>query len=276
MNNRIPKVIHYCWFGKKPHPESVVRCMDSWRRVLPDYRIIEWNETNFDVDSTHYTREAYAAGKYAFVTDFVRLKVLHDHGGIYMDTDVEVVKSVDRFLDHSAFSGFEDEHNIPTALMGSQAGNKWIGLLLADYDGVHFTDRDGDHDLTTNVSRITRTTRAHYGLAMDNQFHDIPGVLTLYPTDYFCPKSYSTGVITRTANTHAIHHFSGTWKTEERRAYKALQGRLNRRFGTGLGTTLLAVRNVYVAEGIRSLPGRAVRGLRSRLGRLRSGSGGVA
>lgn len=270
----IPKVIHYCWFGGRPHPESVVRCMDSWRRVLPDYRIIEWNETNFDVNTNDYTREAHSAGKFAFVTDYVRLKVLHDYGGIYMDTDVEVLKSLDRFLHHAAFSGFEDETRIPTAVMGSQAGNEWIGLLLADYDGLHFRGTDGQEDLTTNVSRITRTTHDHYGLAMDNRFHEIPGVLTLYPKDYFCPKSYGTGIITRTANTHAIHHFSGTWRTEDRRAFKAAQGRLNRLFGTRIGGHLLAVRHVYVTEGVAALPGRVVRGLQRRISGLwRRGDG---
>lgn len=269
MPGTIPKVIHYCWFGGKPHPEPVVHCMDSWRRLLPDYRIIEWNETNFDVEAQDYTREAYAAGKYAFVSDYVRLKVLHDLGGVYLDTDVEVVKNLDRFLQHASFSGFEDETQIQTAVMGSQAGNEWLRLLLADYEGLHFLRADGEADLTTNVSRITRTTQNHYGLPMDNAFHEIPGVLTLYPKDYFCPKSYRTGIIKRTANTHAIHHFSGTWRTEERRAFKAAQGRLNRLFGTTMGGQLLAVRQVYVTEGVTALPGRAVRGLRRRISGLR-------
>lgn len=272
----IPKVIHYCWFGGRPHPESVVRCMDSWRRVLPDYRIIEWNETNFDVNTNDYTREAHSAGKFAFVTDYVRLKVLHDHGGIYMDTDVEVLKSLDRFLHHASFSGFEDETNIPTAVMGSQAGNEWIRLLLADYEGLHFLGADGEEDLTTNVSRITRTTHQSYGLSMDNRFHDIPGVLTLYPKDYFCPKSYRTGIITRTANTHAIHHFSGTWRTEDHRSRKAAQRRLNSLFGTRLGGYLLAVRHVYLREGMAALPGQVTNGLRRRIFELRKRGDGAS
>lgn len=272
----IPKVIHYCWFGGRPHPESVVRCMDSWRRLLPDYRIIEWNETNFDVNSHDYTREAYAAGKFAFVTDYVRLKVLHAHGGVYMDTDVEVLKSLNRFLQHASFSGFEDENNIPTAVMGSQAGNEWMRLLLADYDGRHFTRADGTQDLTTNVSRITRTTQRQYGLPMDNAFHDVAGVLTLYPKDYFCPKSYSTGIITRTGNTHAVHHFSGSWRPEEWRSYKAAQGRLNRLFGTRVGGQLLAVRHVYLTEGMAALPGRVARGLQRRIAELRKRGDGAS
>lgn len=268
MTELIPKVIHYCWFGGQPHPAEMVRCMDSWRRVLPDYRIIEWNETNFDVDSHVYTREAYAAGKFAFVTDYVRLKVLYDHGGVYMDTDVEVVKRIDRFLAHEAFSGFEDARHIPTALMGSRAGNKWIELLLADYEGLHFRHSDGTLDEATNVSRITRTTVAEYGIPMDNAFHEVAETLTLYPSEFFCPKSYVTGVIARTPNTHAIHHFSGSWKPEERRAMKQAQARFNRWFGVRLGGVLLAVRNVYRAEGLAALPRRTARSLLSRLEKL--------
>lgn len=260
----IPRIIHYCWFGERPHPQSVVRCMDSWRKVLPDYRIVEWNETNVDLNANAYVREAYAAGKYAFVSDFVRLSVLHALGGIYMDTDVEVLKGFDPFLRHQAFSGFEDEVHIPTAVMGCQAGNEWIRLLLEEYDHLHFTRPDGTYDLTTNVVRITETTRSRYGISMDNTPQEIPGVLTLYPSDYFCPKSYATGIITRTVNTHAIHHFGGTWRSDEHRARKASQARVNRLFGVRIGGWLMAVRQVYLTEGVAALPGRALR----RVGRL--------
>jgi len=263
--DQIPRVIHYCWFGSRPHPPSVVRCMDSWRRHLSDYRIIEWNETNFDVDVSDYTREAYAAGKYAFVTDYVRLKVLFDHGGIYMDTDVEVVKKLDPFLNHDAFSGFEDEASIPTAVMGSRAGNEWIRVLLADYDGRHFTQQDGTHDLMTNVARITETTRARYAISLDNTLQDVPGVVTLYPKDFFCPKSYRTGIIGRTPNTHAIHHFAGTWRSEQHRSRKTFQARVNRLFGVRAGGWLLAVRHVYLSDGLVAVPRRAVRGLLRRV-----------
>lgn len=263
QQDSIPKVIHYCWFGMKPHPAFVVKCMDSWRRVLPDYRIVEWNETNTDLDANAYVREAYDAGKYAFVTDYVRLKVLHEHGGIYMDTDVEVVKRLDAFLQHDAFSGFEGDASIPTAVLGSRAGNEWIQALLGEYQHLHFTLANGTSDVTTNVTRITRYTSDHYSVLMDNSFQEIPGVLTLYPTDRFCPQDYETGIINRTPNTYAIHHFAGTWVRADRRESRAARVKLNRLFGTRLGGTLSAVRRLVVAA--LALPGRVVRGLRRRI-----------
>ena len=261
----IPKVIHYCWFGDKPHPPAVVRCLNSWRKLLPDFRIVEWNETNTDLASNRYVREAYEARKYAFVTDYVRLKVLHDYGGVYMDTDVEVVKSLDAFLRHDAFSGFEDEGRVPTAVMGARAGNAWIGVLLAEYDDATFTLADGTYAETTNVARITATTRDRFGVPMDNAFHDLPGVVTIYPRDFFCPKSYATGVITKTPNTHAIHHFSGSWRSDDHRDRKRAQGQLNRLLGVRLGSAALTVRHIYRTEGPLAVPGRAWRGLRRRI-----------
>ncbi len=258
QQDSIPKVIHYCWFGMKPHPAFVVKCMDSWRRVLPDYRIVEWNETNTDLDANAYVREAYDAGKYAFVTDYVRLKVLHEHGGIYMDTDVEVVRSLDAFLHHDAFSGFEHETSVPTAVMGSRAHNQWIAELLAEYGSLHFILPGGDYDLTSNVSRITATTKEVFGVRMDNSFQDLARLVTFYPREVFCPKSYATGVITRTPNTHAIHHFAGSWRSEGHRQRKMAQARLNNLLGVRLGGWLLAVRDTYDAEGALGVARRVV------------------
>lgn len=264
----IPKVIHYCWFGQQPHPPAVVRCMDSWRRLLPNYRIIEWNESNTDLTTNRYVREAYAAQKYAFVTDYVRLRVLFEHGGVYMDTDVEVVRSLDAFLRHDAFSGFENENEVPTAVMGSRSGNRWIGALLAEYDELAFVKPDGTFDVTTNVARISATTRDRFGVPMDNEFHELPGVLTMYPREVFCPKSYATGVITRTSSTHAIHHFAGSWKPVAQRQRRELRGRLNRLLGVRAGGWVFAIIHVWQEEGAAAIPLRLFRSLSRPFGRL--------
>ena len=182
----IPKVIHYCWFGGNPLPEMARRCIASWKKHCPDYEIIEWNETNFDLNFNPYVKEAYEAKKWAFVTDVVRLYALVTYGGIYMDTDVEVLKPLDAFLEHEAFSGFEAEDHIPTGIMAAEKGAPMFVELLNDYNGVHFKHEDGTLDLTTNVTRITDACLKH-GLVLNNQLQVVNG-FALYPNDYFCPK----------------------------------------------------------------------------------------
>ena len=132
----IPKVIHYCWFGRGKMPEMALKCIESWKKYLPEYKIKEWNEDNFDLDMYPYVREAYDNRKFAFVTDVVRLYALYNEGGIYMDTDVEVLKSLDPFLHHNAFSGFEDDKNIPTGIMASEKGGRWAKENLDYYSST--------------------------------------------------------------------------------------------------------------------------------------------
>ena len=208
----IPKKIHYCWFGRGQMPELAIKCIESWKKYLPEYEIKEWNEDNFDIDSYPYVREAYDSRKFAFVTDVVRLHALYHEGGIYMDTDVEVLKPLDMFLNHHAFSGFEDETNVPTGIMASEKGGKWAKDNLEHYIGKHFIKEDGTYDLTTNVTTITNYMLP-LGLRQDNTYQDFPDLITFYPKDYFCPKSYENGKIHLTDNTYTIHHFAGSWIT---------------------------------------------------------------
>ena len=175
----IPKTIHYIWFGGNALPEEAKRCIESWRRHCPDYKIICWDESNFDLSCNEYVEEAYQAKKWAFVSDYVRLWVLVTYGGIYMDTDVEVLKSLDPFLGHKAFSGFESPDAIPTGIMACEKGFSLFKELLDDYDDRHFLRKDGSYDLNTNVVAITR--------------------------------HHETGQIQLTENSVTIHHFSGSW-----------------------------------------------------------------
>lgn len=206
----IPKVIHYCWFGRNPLPELAKKCIASWKKYLPDYEIKEWNEDNFDLDLYPYVREAYDNRKFAFVTDVVRLYALYNEGGIYMDTDVEVLKSLDPFLQHTAFSGFEDEKNIPTGIMASEKGGKWAKDNLEYYNDRHFKKENGEIDLTTNVTTITNYMLP-LGLKQDNTYQDFSNLITFYPKDYFCPIDSSSLQLNITENTHTIHHFAGSW-----------------------------------------------------------------
>ncbi len=211
----IPKVIHYCWFGGNPLPELAQKCIESWKKFCPDYEIVRWDETNFDINQNDYCREAYETKKWAFVSDYARLKVLYEYGGIYMDTDVEVTKKLDSFLNHDAFSGFEDEKHIPTGIMASKKNGDWMKLLLSYYDDRQFVLENGELDLTTNITSITNMTLTKYSLELNNKFQEIDGAYALYPSDFFCPKDYKTGELDITKNTHTIHHYDGSWTSEE-------------------------------------------------------------
>ena len=224
----IPKMIHFCWFGRGPKPELANKCIKSWEKYCSDYQLVEWNEDTFDLESApEYVREAYEAKKWAFVTDYVRLYALYCHGGIYMDTDVEVIKPLDRFLQTRGFSGFEDDESVPTGIMASEKGSPLIKEWLREYDDKRFVLEDGSMNLETNVVAITRTMKKR-GLQLNNTMQEIEG-FDFYPKEYFCPKSYEDGKIYKTKNTYTIHHFAGSWKTDEERIKHSNNQRLIRR-----------------------------------------------
>ena len=206
----IPKTIHYCWFGRGPKNELAIKCIESWKKFLPDYEIKEWNEDNFDVNLYPYAKEALENRKFAFVTDVVRLYALYTEGGVYMDTDVEVLKTYDPFLHHHMFSGFETDGNVPTGMMAAEEGSLWAKELLEQYNDRKFVLADGSLDLTTNTSVITNYMLSK-GLILNNKYQDFNGLCTMYPSDYFCPKDHRTGKIHLTKNTVCIHHFAGSW-----------------------------------------------------------------
>lgn len=212
----IPKTIHYCWFGRNPKPELAEKCIKSWKKKCPDYEIIEWNEDNFDIASSPlYVRQAYEAKKWAFVTDYVRLWALTTYGGIYMDTDVQVLKSLDPFLKHQAFSGFEDETHIPTGIMACEKGFPLFKEFLSFYDKADFYLPDGSINFQTNVTTITNTC-VEKGLKQNNTLQTIDG-FTLYPKDVFCPISYATETMHKTRRTVTIHWFAASWHTEDQK-----------------------------------------------------------
>lgn len=207
----IPKIIHYCWFGRGKMPDLVLKCIESWKRYLPEYEIRLWNEDNFDINLYPFAAEAYAERKFAFVTDVCRLYVLREFGGIYLDSDVEILKPLDNFLNnHVAFSGFEDNDRLTTGLMGSEKNGLWVNELLKYYDHRSFYLKDGTIDITPNTEIITQIMEEK-GLKIQNSLQEIKGYCTIYPSDYFCPKSWLTKEIYITPNTYCIHHFTGSW-----------------------------------------------------------------
>ncbi len=203
----IPKIIHYCWFGKGEKPESVLNCIETWKTNLPDYQIKEWNESNFDVTNLQYTLEAYNAKKYAFVSDVCRLYCLIKEGGIYLDTDVQVLKSFDNFLLNESFIGLETKKQIGTAVIGAQKDIKWLIDFYNIYTTIHFTNKNSKFDITPNTTRITRFLNEYPGISPK-----------IYPVDYFCAKDYKTKKLYITNNTICIHNFAESWVTVPRYA----------------------------------------------------------
>jgi hypothetical protein len=210
----IPKIIHYCWFGRNPLPESAQKCIASWRKFFPGYEIKEWNEDNFDVNQIPYVSEAYAAGKYAFVSDYARFKILYDNGGLYFDTDVEVIRSFDDILDKGAFMGCELTPELSTGVnpglgLGVAPGLGLYAELLDIYSELRFINPDGSQNLTTIV-RYTTDLLVRKGLKPISELQQIAGV-TIYPNDYFNPLNDNIGKLEITPNTHSIHWYSKTW-----------------------------------------------------------------
>lgn len=210
----IPKVIHYCWFGKKPIPQKLQKCIASWKKLLPDYQIIEWNEDNFNLNSTRWTKQAYAAKKYAFVADYVRMKVLYEYGGIYLDTDVEIVKNFDVFLQYKAFGGFEPYDTVTTGVMGAEKGHHLIKEFLDYYTDRPFIKGNGKYDELANVYWIRDICQSH-GLVMNNTYQVVED-FHFFPKTYFSPLDvWKNKDLTK--NTYAIHYFEGSWLDEETR-----------------------------------------------------------
>lgn len=206
----IPKVIHYCWFGKGKMPPLAEKCIASWKRYCPDYEIVCHNEENFDVSENRYTKEAYNAGKWAFVSDYVRLKVLYENGGIYLDTDVEIIKPIDDLIKDNGYMGFDDKGVISTGLgFACEKGNELVKILLADYDDISFVRPDGSFDITPCPDRNTQTM-VELGLDIHKKDQIFMGIRIL-PEDYLCPVKYYTGKKIITENTYSIHHFCASW-----------------------------------------------------------------
>ncbi len=206
----IPKVIHYCWFGGKGKPEAVRRMIRTWKLYCPDYQLKEWNETNFDIHINRYCREAYEQRKWAFVSDVARMYALYNEGGIYMDTDVEVVRSLDSLLDNPAFLGFEGTKWIATSILGTEPNNPVIRSFMDSYNSRSFVREDGSLDQTTNVEEWTKLLVDKFGLQLNGKKQCAAG-FNIFPADYFTPYDYLTGRLHRTDNTYTIHWFGQSW-----------------------------------------------------------------
>ena len=222
----IPKKIHYCWFGRGEKPKLAQKCIASWRTYMPDYEIIEWNEDNFDVNYNAYTKMCYEEKKYAFLTDYLRLVIIEEQGGIYFDTDVEAVRSFDDLLENPAFAGFENDTHIATGLgFGAEPHNPVIQQMLKEYDQL----LDGQHGVI-GCPILNTEAMLKFGLMLNGEKQNL-GQIVAYPEDYFNPMNSATGVITRTPNTHSIHRYSMSWLPKHRIIRSKITQRFHRIFG---------------------------------------------
>ena len=215
----IPKKIHYCWFGGKPLNKLGKKCLKSWKKYFPDYEIIQWDESNFNINCCQYVKKAYEARKWAFVSDYARYKILYEQGGIYFDTDVEVIKSFGDILLNGAFMGCENpdiQEGIavnPGLGCAATPGLMFYREILDDYEKSSFYNQDGSLNLYTIVQRTTDLLKKH-GLQNTIEIQQAAGI-TIYPTEYFCPINMKSGELKITNNTYSIHRFAASWEKKE-------------------------------------------------------------
>ena len=195
----IPKIIHYVWVGNNPKPKDIKKCMKTWKKHLKDYEIIEWNESNFDINSHPFVKKAYEAKKWAYVSDYIRMYAIYNYGGIYLDTDVLVLDNFDKFLDNKVFVGFERENYPFTAVFGAEKKNKFIKKLLDYYDNLDAYKFDFENNNTISVSNILIN---EYGCSKENKEQLIKDGIKVYKDDILCNPS---------KNSTAVHIFTGTW-----------------------------------------------------------------
>ena len=231
----IPKIIHYCWFGGNPLPKLAKRCIASWRKFLPDYEIKEWNESNFDVNIISYTAEAYKAKKYAFVSDYARFWILYKYGGLYFDTDVEVIKPMDDIIARGPFMGCQNTAGKGATTLGVNPGLGLYKEILEFYSDLSFINKDGSYNQQT-VVKYTTDILVKHGLQLTNDIQLVSGVY-LYPKDYFNPKDFVTLEMSITENTRSIHHFDGSWLP----ANKRIKDRIRKMLGPRITVFLYKV-----------------------------------
>lgn len=268
----IPKIIHYCWVGGNPKPQSVLYCIESWKRCCPDYEIREWNETNYDFTKNEYMHQAYEAKKWGFVPDYARLDIVYGHGGIYLDTDVEMVRSFDHLRENECFFGFEDtgdgEYFVNCGHgFGAVAHHEAIRNARDLYDRLAFVNADGSLNLLASPYYTTQSLR-QMGLVQENRDQVLPGV-QVYASDVLCPKNFRTGKVTKTARTVSIHHFTASWVDEKIKAEMAHQQKIKNRFGKRLGGYVLLAESVSqkysLTDMFTKLPVRVAKRVKGKL-----------
>lgn len=245
----IPKVIHYCWFGGNPKNEVIENCIDSWKKYCPDYAIIEWNESNYDVHKQPFMDKAYAAKKWAFVADYARVDIIRQYGGVYLDTDVELVASLDPFLKYNFYAGFESVSFVSFGLgFGAAEGHPILKEILDYYDNLEFPENEFGLSMVS-CPRIQTEVLTKHGMICNNQtqkFEDIQ----IFSSEYFCPMSFKTGETAITEKTVSIHHFDMSWTSKGSKNAKMTEWKMIKKFGPKWGKRI---------SSMLTFPGKLVR-----------------
>ena len=242
----IPKTIHYCWFGENEISEKEKECIDSWKRVMPDYEIKKWDESNYDYKKNSFIKDAYESKKWAFVSDFARLDIIYNNGGIYLDTDVEVIKRFDELLLNKAFFGFENSNYVSNGLgFGAEQNNSIIKENLDFYKKLEFNINNLN---SISCSQITTNVLKDHGLVLNNKYQELD-YATIYPKDYFCPIDYYTGKTSITNNTFSIHHFFMSWFDKRDKKWFEFNRKLTKIFPSRIAciiTTILKLPGSFI------------------------------
>ncbi|MEK6153516.1 glycosyltransferase [Flavobacteriaceae bacterium 3-367] len=251
----IPKKIHYCWLSGDPFPELIARCIESWEKYLPDYEFILWDTNRFNMDDSVWVSEAFETKKYAFAADYIRLYAVYHHGGIYLDTDIEVLKSFNDLLHLPYFLGSEGQGIIEAGVFGAEKNTPWIAECLKHYDNRAFIKIDGSLDQATLPRIMMQQVKQLYILeeltspeikTLDYSAKEEKKVY-MFPQDYFCAKNHGTGMIEKTENTYSIHHFAMSWVSKKRTVLPNIKRKLMGVIG------VKAVNNLILLFGFRKL-----------------------
>ena len=225
----IPKIIHYCWFGRGEKPKLAQKCIASWKKYCPDYEIVEWNEDNFDIQAHPYAKSCYELKKWAFLSDYVRLVVVEQHGGIYFDTDVELLKNLDSLLHHEAFYGFENNSHVNTGQgFGSEAHHPTIQSMVEQYMKLQ-PDVEGAYPCVV-CPQLNTQALVPFGLELNGRRQNVSGA-EIYPAEYFNPYESTTGRLNKTKNTVSVHWYSGSWMSKGTILRSKITKPLHRLFG---------------------------------------------
>lgn len=252
--------IHYCWFGGNPKSEEAIKCIESWKKFCPDFEIIEWNEDNYNVHKNQYIEEAYMKKKYAFVSDYARLDIIYNEGGLYFDVDVELIKEIDDLIKGHAFIGCEKDYSgkkendiliNPGLIIYAEKGNPIIGEIRDSYENDHFVNQDGTQNTYTIVSRTTEILMKR-GLSKTKGIQHLEN-MTIYPKEYFCPKDYYTGEFSLTDNTRSIHHYKASWKSDYENQLHERAVKLSRFFGLSISYNLCQYKDAFLETGFKGI-----------------------